>query len=83
MTYNEGAAVEAITLVEDVVDRRVVLESAANGHCGLVIALDGSDVAVRTRSGPDQLLSGTTWVSLNRTDDNAAEYLLRDWMERL
>jgi hypothetical protein len=26
---------------------------------------------------------GTRCVSLNRTDKNAAEYLLRDWMEQL
>jgi hypothetical protein len=81
--YNESAGVEAITLLEDAGDRRVTLESAGNGRHSLVIALDGSDVAVRTRNGPDRPLSGTTWVGLNRTDDSAAAYLLRDWMERL
>jgi hypothetical protein len=83
LDYNEGAGSEAITLVEDAEDRCVTLESTVNGHGSLVIALDGSDVAVRTRNGPDRKLSGPTWVPLNRTDDNAAEYLLRDWMERL
>lgn len=81
--YNEGAGVEAITLLEDAADRCVTIESARNGRSSLVIALDGPDVAVRTRNGPDRPLSGTTWMTLDRTDDSAAAYLLRDWMERL
>jgi hypothetical protein len=81
--YNEGAGVEAVTLVEDTVNPGVTVESATNGRRALVIALDGSDVIVRTRSGPNDSLSGTHWVSLNRTDENAAAYLLRDWLGRL
>jgi hypothetical protein len=83
MNYNEGAGVEAITLLEEAGDRCVTIQSAGNGRSSLVIALDGPDLAVRTRNGPDRPLSGTTWMTLNRTDDSAAEYLLRDWMERL
>ena len=81
--YNEGAGVEAISLLENAGDRCITVQSAGNGHSSLVIALDGSDGTVRTRNGPDRPLSGTTWIPLNRTDDSAAEYLLRDWMERL
>jgi hypothetical protein len=85
-SYNHGAGLEAVTVVEDTSRRghpSVTVESATNGRRALVIALDGSEVAVRTRSGPNAPLSGTQWVSLNRTDENAASYLLRDWMERL
>jgi len=84
-SYNHGAGLEAVTVVEDTSSRGngVTVESATNGRRALVIALDGSDVAVRTRSGPNDPLSGTQWVSLNRTDASAASYLLRDWLERL
>jgi hypothetical protein len=82
-SYNDGARLEAVTLVEDAVNPGVTVEAIANGHHALVIALDGSDVTVRTRSGPNDPLSGTRWVNLNRTDENAAAYLLRDWLERL
>ena len=85
-SYNEGTGLEAVTLVDDTVDREnasVTIASVTNGRRALVIALDGSDVTVRTRSGPNDSLSGMQWVSLDRTDENAAAYLLRDWLERL
>lgn len=82
-TYNDGAGVEALTLVEDEAAHRVTLESVGNGHGAITIALDGSDVAVRSRDGADRPWSGPAWVSLSRTDDDAVDYLLRNWMERL
>jgi hypothetical protein len=82
-SYNHGARLEAVTLVEDPVNPGLTVEATANGRRALVVALDGSDVTVRTRSGPTDPLSGMQWVSLNRTDENAAAYLLRDWLERL
>jgi hypothetical protein len=78
--YNHGTGLNTLTLVEDSVNPSVTLESARTGHSSLVIALDGADVSVRTHNGA---AAGTRWVSLNRTDENAAEYLLRDWMEQL
>jgi hypothetical protein len=86
VSYNDGAGLEAVTLVEDTANHEnagVIVASVTNGRRALVIALDGSDVTVRTRSGPNDSLSGALWVSLNRTDENAAAYLLRDWLERL
>jgi hypothetical protein len=82
-SYNHGARLEAVTLVEDAVNPGVTVEATTNGRRALVIALDGSDVTVRARSGPNDPLTGTQWVNLNRTDRQAAEYLLRDWLERL
>jgi hypothetical protein len=86
-SYNEGAGLEAVTLVEDASngDRPgVTVESVTNGRHALVIALDGSDVTVRARNGPNNhQLSRAQWISLDRTDENAAAYLLRDWLERL
>jgi hypothetical protein len=82
-SYNDGAGHEAVTLVEDAGNPGVTVESTTNGRRALVIALDGSDVSVRTHNGHDQASSGTQWVSLDRTDANAAAYLLRDWFERL
>lgn len=81
--YNDGARHEAVTLVEDAVNHGMTVEAAANGRHGLVIALDGAEMTVRTRTGPNDPLSGAQWVSLNRTDENAAAYLLRDWLGRL
>ena len=48
--YNHGVGIEAVTLVEDTVNPGVTLESAANGRRALVMALDGSDVSVRTHN---------------------------------
>ena len=81
--YNNGADLDAVTLAEDLATPGVTLESATNGRRALVIALDGSELSVRTRGGPDDPLGRPQWVSLDRTDENAAAYLLRDWMERL
>ena len=80
--YNHGVGLEAVTLVEDRVNPGVTLESVANGRRALVMALDGSDVSVRTHNKNGDSTS-RYWVSLNRTDENAAAYLLHDWMERL
>jgi hypothetical protein len=82
-SYNDGAGHQAITLAEDGANPGVTLESAANGRRALIIALDGSDVSVRTRNGHGDVTTGLRWVSLNRTDEDAAAYLLRDWFERL
>jgi hypothetical protein len=60
----------------------VTLESSGNRRV-LVMTLDGTDVAVRTRNGHADPVSETHWVSLNRTDQGAAAYLLRNWMEQL
>jgi hypothetical protein len=81
-SYNKGAGLNAVTLVEDAAHAGVTLESTTNGRRALVIALDGADVSVRTRNGHDSM-TDLHWVSLNRSDDDAAAYLLRDWMERL
>lgn len=80
--YNHGVGLEAVTLVEDTVNPGVTLESVANERRALVMALDGSDVSVRTHNKNGDSTS-RYWVSLNRTDENAAAYLLHDWMERL
>jgi hypothetical protein len=82
-SYNEGAGSGTLTLVEDPVDPRVTLESAGNTRHTLVVALDGAEVAVRTRNGHSDSMGGTHWVSLNRTDEDAAAALLRNWMEQL
>jgi hypothetical protein len=82
-SYNEGAGLSVLTLVEDSGNTSVTLESSRNGHLSLVMMLDGADVSVRTRHADGELTHDTRWVSLNRTDANAAEYLLRNWMEQL
>ena len=48
--YNHKVGSEALTLVEDAVNHGVTLESVANGRRALVMALDGSDVSVRTHN---------------------------------
>jgi len=82
-SYNEGAGPGTLTLVEDSATHGVTLESTNNGRSALVMALDGSDISVRTRNGHADPVNGTRWVSLNRTDEDAAAYLLRNWMEQL
>jgi hypothetical protein len=82
-TYNDGAGLAVLTLVEDSERQGVTLESARNGRGSLVMTLDGADVCVRTRHPGTDAANGMRWVSLNRTDEEAAEYLLRNWMEHL
>jgi len=82
-SYNEGAGPGTLTLVEDYATHGVTVESTNNGRSALVMTLDGADVSVRTRNGHADPVNGTHWVSLNRTDENAAAYLLRNWMEQL
>ena len=82
-SYNEGAGPGTLTLAEDSTKHGVTVESTNNGRNALVMTLDGADVSVRTRNGHDEPVNGTRWVSLNRTDEDAAAYLLRNWMEQL
>ena len=82
-SYNEGAGPGTLTLAEDSATHGVTVESTNNGRSALVMALDGSDMSVRTRNGSADPVNGTRWVSLNRTDEDAAAYLLRNWMEQL
>jgi hypothetical protein len=82
-SYNEGAGPGTLTLVEDYATHGVTVESTNNGRSALVMTLDGADVSVRTRNGHDDPVNGTRWVNLNRTDEGAAAYLLRNWMEQL
>jgi hypothetical protein len=80
-SYNAGPG--TLTLVEDSAKHGVTLESTNNGRSALVMTLDGADVSVRTRNAHTDPVNGTRWVSLNRTDEDAAAYLLRNWMEQL
>ena len=81
--YNDGAGLAALTLVEDPMNPGVTLESVRNGQAALVMTLDGEDVSVRTRRAEGNLANDIRWVSLDRTNEGAAEYLLRNWLEQL
>jgi hypothetical protein len=81
--YNAGAGLAVLTLVEESETSSVTLESARTGRGALVMALDGADVCVRTRLNAGDAMNGVRWVSLDRTDEEAAEYLLRNWIEQL
>ena len=82
-SYNEGAGPGTLTLAEDSAKHGVTLECTNNGRSALVMTLDGADVSVRTRNGRVDPVNSSYWVSLNRTDEDAAAYLLRNWMEQL
>ena len=82
-SYNDGAGLAVLTLVEDPANQSVTLESVRNGQESLVMTLDGADVSVRTRRGEGDLANEIRRVSLDRTNENAAAYLLRNWMEQL
>ena len=81
--YNEGAGVAVLTFLEDSERRGVTLESVRRGRGSLVMTLDGADVCVRTRDSETDASHGVRWVSLSRTDEQAAEYLLRNWIEQI
>jgi hypothetical protein len=83
-SYNEGAGPGALTLTQGPTTHGVTLESTNNERSTtLVMTLDGADVSVRTRHGHSGQVNNTYWVSLNRTDEDAAAYLVRNWMEQL
>ena len=83
-SYNEGAGLDALTLTEDPATHGVTLESTNSGRRRtLVMTLDGADVSVRTCNGHSDQVNSTYWVSLNRTNEDAAAYLVRNWMEQL
>ena len=81
--YNEGARLTVLTLAEDSQASSVTVESTRRGRGALVMALDGADVCVRTRHSEPNETNSVRWVSLDQTDEEAAEYLLRNWMEQL
>jgi hypothetical protein len=81
--YNEGAGLAVLSLVEDPENPCATVESVRRGQSTLVIALDGADLSVRTRQGETETPGGVRWVRLSRTDEETAEYLLRNWMEQL
>jgi len=81
--YNEGTGLSTLTIVEDSLNPGVTVSSSRRGHSSLVIVLDGADVSVHTHDGRGSQVDGPRWVSLDRTDEGAAEYLLRNWMEQL
>ena len=82
--YNAGFGREAVVVVEgsDLEHPSVTLESVVSEHSTLGIAVDGSELLVRTRVAVDSGES-TRWVALNRTDEDTAAYLVQDWMQRL
>jgi hypothetical protein len=82
--YNAGFGLDAVVVVEgaDLEHASFTLESVVSEHSTLGIAIDGSELLVRTRGAVDSSES-TRWVALNRTDEDAAAYLVQDWMQRL
>ena len=82
-SYNEGAGPGTLTLTEDLPTHGVTLACTNNGVSRLVMTLDGADVSVRTRNEHAAPVNSTYWVSLNRTDEETAAYLVRNWMEQL
>jgi hypothetical protein len=82
-SYNQGTGLSTLTMVEDAVNPGVTLASSRRGHSSLVIALDGAGVSVHTLNERAGQASDPRWVSLDRTDEDAAEYLVRHWMEQL
>jgi len=78
-SYNEGAGPGALTLTQGPTTHGVTLESTNNERSTtLVMTLDGADVSVRTRQGHSGQVNNTSWVSLDRTDEDAAVLGRRD-----
>jgi hypothetical protein len=82
--YNTGFGLDAVVVVEgsDLEHPSVTLTSVVSEHSTLGIAVDGSELFVRTKGAVDPSES-TRWVALNRTNEDIAAYLVQDWMQRL
>jgi hypothetical protein len=82
--YNEGVGREALVLAEDLNAERpgVTVDSAGLRRSTLAVALEDSELCVGTRAG-DAGLVDSRRIDLTRTDDATAEYVVRNWMERI
>ena len=80
--YNEGTGLDTLTAIEDAVSPTITLVSLATGRGSLTMTLEGAEVSVHTRDG-QAVIGSTRWVHLDRTDEQTAEYLVRNWMEQL
>lgn len=81
--YNTGTGLKTLTLVEDPLSPSVTVASSRDGQSSMTLAIDGADVSVHTHNGHASNGNGPRWVNLTRTDQDVAEYLLRNWMEQL
>lgn len=82
--YNSGFGLDAVVVVEGshLEHPSVTLESVVSEHSTLGITVDGSELFVRTKGAVDSS-ERTRWVTLDRTNEDIAAYLVQDWMERL
>ena len=83
--YNEGAGLDAITVVEHAEGDRpgLTVASVGSDEHGLEIVLDGTELQVRARGEQPTTASGERWIDLARSDEDTAAYVLQDWMARL
>ena len=88
VAYNDGAGRQLLTAADssDGDDPAVTIASPGS-ECGSVtVAVDGSDLCVRTNgtsrstAGPH---GGVRRIDCSRSDVATAAYLLQDWMDRL
>lgn len=82
--YNEGAATEAVVLVEHrtAEDDALSLEVASGGHHVLTMTLDGTELWVREAHGAG-LAGEQRWIDFGRPDEAIAAYVLQNWMTQL
>jgi len=81
--YNEGTGLDTLTVIEDAVNPIITIVSIAIGPGSLIMALEGADVSVHTRDAQATATGGARLVTLDRNDEETAEYLVRNWMEQL
>ena len=85
-SYNAGAGRELLTVVEDltVPDRpSVAIASSGGNAASLVASLEDTLICVSVRSAQGASRASMHHMHPHHSDEQAAAYLLQDWMERL
>lgn len=84
--YNDGAGLEALTLIghPERASEELQVEIVAGNGRTLTVALDGAELRIGPRQGTTDPSERTWWMALtDRTDDAVAAYALQYWMTRL
>ena len=86
--YNDGAGVPLLTVAEHshADHPGVTIESPGSAPGSITIAVDGTDLCVRTNGGLPHAAGrhgAERRLDCSRSDMETASYLLQDWMERL
>jgi hypothetical protein len=83
--YNDGAEGEALILVDGPSGPGGEPTATVTARSGrtLVMAIEGTDLCVRTSQDGNSRTEDERWIGLHRTDEATAGYALQNWLAQL